>query len=197
MKRQLTGGFLLFLMILFIGSTVTAQGRFGRGFGDPRQRGLGNFDKRGMHKKNLENLRLLKLLEVLDLEDDQNDQFISAFSKFRKKSKSIREDIEHEITSLAEYLGWENKSDNVIMEKVDLIAKIKDNFEKERRKFFEKIKGILTAEQLGRMMVFQERFERELLEQVRGLRAPKAPDMRTPAPAPDIMPIPDIREIDN
>ena len=147
-----------------------------------------------MHKKNLENLRLLKLLEVLDLSEDQNDQFISAFSKFRKNSRLIRENIECEITFLGEYLKKENKSDNVIMEKVDLIIRIKEDFETERKKFFEKIKDILTAEQLGKMIVFQERFERELLEQVRGFRAPKPPD----APdAPDPQPLPDFPEIDN
>ena len=183
MKRMLTIAVLSSLMILFIGSTVSAQRHFGRGFSNP--------DKRGMHKKNLENLRLLKLLEVLDLSEDQNDQFILAFSKFRKNSRLIRENIEGEIIFLGEYLKKENKSDNVIMEKVDLIIRIKEDFEKERKKFFEKIKDILTAEQLGRMIVFQERFERELLEQVRGFRAPKPPD------APHPQPLPDFPEIDN
>ncbi len=181
MKRILTITILSSLMILVIGSTISAQGHFKRGFGGP--------DKMGMHKKNLENLRLLKLLEVLDLEEDQNDQFISAFSKFRKNSKAIKEKVEGEVTSLGEYLKQDNRSDNVILEKVDLIVSMKEEFELERKNFFERVKDILTPEQLGRMMVFQERFERELLEQVRGFRAPKPPDgfdsMSVPSPKPE------------
>ncbi len=181
MKQVLRITILSSLMILLIGSTVYAQGHFKRGFGGP--------DKMGMHKKNLENLRLLKLLEVLDLDEDQNDLFISAFSKFRKNSKEIREKVEGEINILAEYLKQENRSDNVILEKVDLIVSMKEEFEQERKRFFERVKDILTPEQLGRMMVFQERFERELLEQVRGFRAPKPPDglesMSVPGPQPE------------
>ena len=189
MKRVLTITILSFLMILIIGSSVNAQRHFRRGFGDS--------GKRGMHMKNLENLRLLKLLEALDLSENQNDLFISAFSTFRKNSKSIKEKVESEITILAEYLKEDTKSDNVILEKVDSIVKMKEDFEKERGKFFEKAKDILEAEQLGRMMVFQERFERELLEQVRGLRAPKPPDVPVSKPAPDPQPSPDVPEIDD
>ncbi len=189
MKRVLTITILSSLMILIIGSSVSAQGHFRRGFGDS--------GKRGMHMKNLENLRLLKLLEVLDLGEEQNDLFISAFSKFRKNSKSIREKVEGEITILAEHLKQDNKSDNVILEKVDSIVKMKEDFEKERKKFFEKVKDILTAEQLGRMMVFQERFERELLERVRGFRAPRLPDAPDPKPVPNLQPLPDFPEIDD
>jgi len=147
--------------------------------------------------KNIENLRLLKLLEVLDLNDEQNDLFISAFSKFRRDSRLIREKVESEIAFLAEYMKQAGRSDDVILEKVDSIVVMKENLEKERTKFFEKIKDILTAEQLGKMMVFQERFERELLEQVRGFRAPKPPGMPDPNISPKPQPSPDFPKIDN
>ena len=189
MKRFLTITILLSILILIVGSSVYAQGRMGRGFGDS--------GKRGMQKKNLENLRLLKLLEVLDLDDDQNDLFISSFSKFRKNSKVVREEVESEVTILAEYLKQENKSDDVILKKVDMIISKKEEFEKERKRFFERVKDILTPEQLGKMMVFQERFERELLEQVRGFRAPRPPDEADPMHVPSPQAEPDKPEIDD
>ncbi len=191
MKRFLISTILLLLMIAVIGSTVNAQGRMGRGKGDPRHNGM------GLHKKNLESLRLLKLLEVLDLGDDQNDLFISAFSKFRKNTKSIREQIESEVTDLKEYLDQDNKSDNIMQNKIELIMKMKDDFETEKKNFFKKLQGILTAEQLGRMIVFQERFERELLQQVRGFRAPKPPDAPGAIPTPESAPSPDYPEIND
>ena len=146
--------------------------------------------------KNLENLRLFKLLEVLELDDNQNDKFISAFSKFRNKSKAIDEEMDNEVSALAEYLRSEEIEDKVIMEKVRNIEKFKADREKVRADFYEKVKNILTAQQLGRMIVFQERFERELLETVRGFRAPdtppnpelnRPPDLE-PAPMPDVSP---------
>lgn len=189
MKRIIAITILASLMLLIISATVCAQGRMGRGFGNP--------EKHGMHMKNLESLRLLKLLEVLDLDDNQNDRFISAFSKFRRNSKSIREQIDNEVTDLREYLGQEDRADNAILEKVDLIVRKREEIEQERKKFFERIKDILTPEQLGRMMVFQERFERELLEQVRGFRAPKPFNAPDPKSAPDPQSMPEIPEFNN
>jgi Spy/CpxP family protein refolding chaperone len=181
---MLTIATLLSLTLLLVAGSVAAQNHFGRGFGD--------FDKRGMHRRNLENLRLLKLFEVLDLDDEQNAQFIAAYSKFRNNSREIKEKVENEVNSLAEYLKQEDKSNDIILKKVDLIVSYKEEFEQERKKFFEEIKGIITPEQLGKMTVFHERFEREMLEKVRGFRAPEPPDTPDRISIPEIQPAPDI-----
>ena len=179
---------LVFIAIFAFGNLADAQGFFGR------DKGKFNHMRRGMHMKNLENLRLLKLLEVLELNDDQNDKFISAFSKFRNESKDIDEGIENEVTALAEYLRSENIEDKVVMEKVRVIEKLKTDRENARADFYEEVKDILTAQQLGKMIVFQERFERELLETVRGFRAPDTPPNPELNRAPDLelAPMPDV-----
>ena len=176
MRRLATVLVSLTFLVLSLGVAANAQGHFRRDRDDSA--------RRGKFMKNLENLRLLKLLEVLNLNENQNDQFISAFSKFRNASKSIQEKIETDVTDLSDYLKDENKSDDVILKKVDEIVKMKEEIEKERKDFFENTKNILTAEQLGKMMVFQERFEREMLEKVRGFRAPEPPS--NPDQMPDV-----------
>lgn len=134
----------------------------------------------GMHEKNLENLRLLKLMEILDLNDDQNDRFIAAFSLFRNKNRDLNQDLEKETEILAELIKSENYEDNKIIQQVDKIRKLKHRRMELADEFHAKVSEILTAVQMGKMTVFEERFERELLETIRGFRGRRPPAVDTP-----------------
>jgi Spy/CpxP family protein refolding chaperone len=175
MKKYLS--IILVIGLVFgLSSSIKAQRDFGRS-GGQHMRGFHDPDKMEQRMKNLENLRLLKLLETLELNEEQNDKFIAAFSQFRKTFREIHEELEREVTALADYLETENKNNEIIMEHIDRVEEIRLKREMSRKDFFEKIKSILTPEQLGRMVVFDERFERKMLQTIRGFRAP--------APGPD------------
>ncbi len=174
MKRIVQTIVFMVVMVFSINELASAQG-----FPRCDMDGMGRM---GMHQKNLENLRLLKLLETLDLSEDQNDLFISAFSRFRKDSRTIMRKLENEVDSLAEYLRQDDRNDDVIMKKIGIIEESKEGLEKARKDFLGSIKNILTVEQLGKMIVFQERFERELLEKIRGFRAPGSQMPMEPGP---------------
>ena len=170
------------IIILILGfvaglpSFAEAQHNFGHGPG--RDKGFFNPEEMEQRMKNLENLRLLKLLETLDLDENQNDRFIAVFSQFRKQSREIHDELEKEITALAEYLDTDNRKDEVILRHTERVREIRLKMVDSRENFFESIKSILTPEQMGRMVIFEERFERKMLETIRGFRAP------SPEPAP-------------
>ncbi|PKK84450.1 MAG: hypothetical protein CVT49_03755 [candidate division Zixibacteria bacterium HGW-Zixibacteria-1] len=132
----------------------------------------------GKHADNLENLRLLKLLEVLDLDEQQNSEFIALFASFRKESRDIREKIDLEVEGLIKLLKIETPPEEAVKEKVEKIQALKREMINSFDTFFDNSKKILTVIQQGKMIVFQERFERELIESVRGFRKDEPHDKR-------------------
>ncbi|MEW5923398.1 MAG: hypothetical protein AB1746_05370 [Candidatus Zixiibacteriota bacterium] len=157
------------LMVMLMSPSVFAQGH-----------GMGMHDGGwGKHAENLENLRMLKLLEVLDLNEQQNAEFIAIFASFRKENREIREKIDVEVEALIDLLKKDNPSEDAVREKVEKIETLKKEIFRSFDSFAEKSKKILNVIQQGKMIVFQERFERELIESVRGFRKDfPPPDMR-------------------
>ena len=131
----------------------------------------------GKHAENLENLRMLKLLEVIDLDEEQNVEFLALFASSRKKMKEIREEMESEVDELIEFLKDENPNESLIKEKLGKIEVLKKRFTDNFENLQNKAKEILTTVQYAKMLVFQERFERELIQSVKGFRNNPPPDM--------------------
>ncbi len=117
--------------------------------------------------KDLENLRLLKLLDVLDLTEEQSPAFIAAFSQFRKEGNTLRETVEAEVSEL---LKAEPPDETKVGERVKRIDKLRVQREQSVVNFHTKAAEILTPVQLGRMVAFELRFDRELIERIRGFR---------------------------
>ena len=63
----------------------------------------------------------------------------------------------------------------MILEQIDKIKILRENMIQSLNKFHKKIEEILTVVQMGKMIIFEERFERELLKTVRGFRDKHAP----------------------
>jgi len=169
MRRWYRTDLILIALMFFImaGPTAFAQ--------NPDMGGMG---KGGRHSDNLDNLRMLKLLEVLDLDEDQSTEFIATFAAFRKEMKEIRKATETEVDQLIELLKEEKPPEDKIKEKIDEIDALKTRFNINMDNMRMKAKEILTTTQYAKMIVFQERFERELIKSVRGFRGGKAPDGR-------------------
>ncbi|MEA3297008.1 MAG: hypothetical protein U9R56_04015 [candidate division Zixibacteria bacterium] len=134
-----------------------------RGFG----RHSGRDDGLAKQRKHLEQLRLLKLLELLDLSEDQELEFITAFSAMRRKLRNLERDKSDLMILLAEGLRERTLSDSEVYDLIDNIVQTDKQKIGEIAEFRKKAREILTAEQLGRLIVFNDRFEYELLERVR------------------------------
>jgi len=85
--------------------------------------------------------------------------------------------IQKEVDKLAEILKSENPSENEIRKLVALIDDLREKRHQSINRFHKDIAGILTAVQLGRATVFEERFERELISSVRGFRMKHMPPL--------------------
>ncbi len=143
--------------------------------GSGMRRGMRGGHGPDFHEKNLENLKLIKLLELLELTDEQSDKFIGEFTKFRKKAGDLNKQREMEIETLSKLLQEETPDKIKIKQSIDSLHQILQNRMKIGLGFHQQIETILTIEQLGRMVIFQERFDREILESIRGFRDRMAP----------------------
>ena len=124
-------------------------------------------------RKHLEQFRMLKLLELLDLDENKEIQFLTLFKGMRKDLGDIRDQRGQLIENLATAL----KEDKVDQAMVDRTSKDLINLDKEKTKimehFIQEASGILNPEQMGKFLVFQERFEFEILEQLKDFHGRK------------------------
>ena len=121
-------------------------------------------------RKYLEQFRTLKLLELLNLKEDQEIEFLTAFRNIRKQGQSF----EQEKRQLLESLSADLAAGRVDKHRIEVA--LEDYFQIAKRQqeahmhFIDQIKSILTPEQVAKFLLFDERFERELLEHVREFR---------------------------
>jgi len=120
---------------------------------------------------NMENLRLFKLLEAIDLTEEQSTQFMPIFHSFRKDAKKLHDDRRELVESLRSFLNTGGSDEQIKSE----LAKLKQNrlqIDARQDEFFVECEKVLTTPQLARLVIFEERFEREALETLREFRRP-------------------------
>ncbi len=121
-------------------------------------------------RRQLEQLRLAKLLEVLDLKDDQEAPFMDAYRSMRREQRQIEQDRAGAVRELSSGLETNSIDQRRIGELVNRLLVLASDRARTVDDFVTSMRKVLTPQQLGRLVVFQERFELELLEKLRGFR---------------------------
>jgi len=121
-------------------------------------------------QKHLEQLRMLKLLEALDLTEDQETEFLSAFRKMRKQQDEFEATRRQIVNDLSARLQDSSVTEQDLLQLVDRFSENERGRQQQMDAYIKEMKTILTAEQLARMVIFQDRFEAELLDQVRSFQ---------------------------
>lgn len=182
--RRMLPILLSFLLVSLFISPALAQfgephgggGYHGRGKGGP-PRGP-EFEKK---MKAIEQYRMLKLLETLDLKDEQADQFLQMFREHREKMKEFRDKNFAIADTLSQLLQTEN-NDAEIDRLVTKMQKNKHDETEMFNTFFAETKSLLNSYQMGRLILFMERFDRQMIKDF----IEKRGDM--PAPEEDTAP---------
>lgn len=136
----------------------------------------------GVQRRHIEQLRLLKLLEVLDLSDDQEPQFLMAFKAMRKTMRELDDRKRKIVDRLSNELRSDKPDDKTVNSMVDTLLAGETRRGETLRGFVESMRATLKPAQVGRLVVFTEKFEFELLERVREFRERQAPRGRGPGP---------------
>ena len=109
----------------------------------------------------IERLKKVRLIEALDLSEDQSVRFFARLHErdetrkamFKEKGESL-DKVERLVRNHADAKEFEALFS-------DLTA-IDTKMADENRRFFDGLKDILSAEQRGKLLLFERRFEREL-----------------------------------
>ena len=135
----------------------------------PPMRGNGR-PWRGMEqarqRKHLEQLRMLKMLELLELREDQEVEFLTTYNAMRREHRELDEQINAVLDSLSIELRAPDPSDENILRFCEQVARLDSEKKMVGVQFGRKAGNMLSAEQLGRLVIFQKRFESEMLERV-------------------------------
>ncbi|MCK4462454.1 MAG: hypothetical protein KAW46_11660, partial [candidate division Zixibacteria bacterium] len=124
-------------------------------------------------RKYVEQFRILKMLELLELDEDQELSFLTAYNSMRRELRKIDEERVRLIEKLAGGLRSETISDSAIGDLTERIFKADRMKRQVQSDFIEQASTTLAPRQFGRLVVFHERFERELLDRVRAFREHK------------------------
>ncbi|HXF49156.1 MAG TPA: hypothetical protein VNL73_07005 [Verrucomicrobiae bacterium] len=155
----------LAILFAWVGTQdLSAQRRMrDRPFADPSRRAE-RFDM----------LMKLKLVEALDLSSEQGDKFLPVFNQYRQKTQRLLRARGELMRDLSRHVrlkmgaleeGEENGelSERELKERLARLGELRRQQEVNREEFYQSAGRTLSTEQLARLIVFEERFAREIV----------------------------------
>ncbi len=149
-------------------SDADSNFQFFRGPGPGR-----DFDKMKMRHRKFDQMRKKKLFEFLKLTDEQKEKFIPEMEEVRSsRQKTIQEKI-YLTDSLAHELKKSNSNETKVTDFTERI-RILDNKQFEiKNNFLNEVSGFLDPIQVGKLIVFEQRFEMRAVEELFDLKRGK------------------------
>ena len=130
-------------------------------------RGMQDRDK---IRENIETLRMWKLLEALDLTSEQSTQFLPVLKEFQEAKQRFGEGRERLFGELESTLDSENPDHRKLQESLAGLDSARTAFHQDIEHFFAESRKMLSPEQLARLYLFEERFEKKLRESIQEMR---------------------------
>ena len=132
-----------------------------------------NFEQRGHFQKGegkkfkrFEKFRQRKLLELLELNDNQKEKLLPMMEKIRNEGHQLMADKIELTDNLSAELKDSNPDEIKINEYVNKILVLNEKHERMRNKFLQDVKQFLTPVQLGKLIIFEERFRQRAMEKI-------------------------------
>lgn len=123
-------------------------------------------------RERMQDLAVWKMLEVLDLSQEQTDRFLPALREMQKQEARLEEERRKLLDDLEQALSQEGDSKRIASIVQQLRGLGKQGIEA-KEGFFRQAEDILTVQQLGKLILFQDRFERRMREMARELNEQK------------------------
>src|SRR5574341_1533793 len=120
-------------------------------------------------REKLQDLAIWKMLEVLDLSQEQTDKFLPALREMQKQEARLQEERKKMLDEL-ERAMTQGGSEKEVRQIIYQIRQLGKQGEEIRERFFAQAENILTIQQLGRLVLFQDRFERKMREMIREMQ---------------------------
>lgn len=137
--------FILLLLSLLINYSAEAQNR-----------------KMRVNNK-IEQLEKLKLIEILNLDEETSVRFFTRHSEFKKMMEDYRHQLDNQIDLLDELIKKGKQTNSTEYKRqINEFWKIENEQLNERKKFYDSLSGLLSDEQLAKLIVFERHFRDEI-----------------------------------
>jgi hypothetical protein len=151
---------IILLSVLLFTGAVTA---WGQGFGGPSPQ---------ERREKLQDLAVWKMLEVLDLSQERTDRFLPALREMQKQEAQLQEQRMRLLQELERRMT-QGGSEKEVREVIQQLRMLGKQGEAVRERFFNQAESILSVQQLGRLVLFQDRFEKRMREMMKQMQEEK------------------------
>ena len=111
----------------------------------------------------MEELKKIKLIEILQMNEETSIKFFTRRSEHMRRMDDLNQANKEKMDKLDEMLDdREENSDQILKKAIDEYMQIQDNIMLERQNFIKSASEILTTEQFGKLLVFEEKFRNEI-----------------------------------
>ncbi len=145
MKTQIT----ILLMLVF---AITAFGQRHEGFGIKKK-----------NRSKIDELEKVKLIEILDMDEETTLKFFSRRNEFRNVTESLMENRDNLLNDFHDIIIEDEIEDkSVYSDHVNKILEIEKSIVNKRIEFIYSLEDILTEKQIGKLVVFESKFRKDL-----------------------------------
>ena len=111
----------------------------------------------------MEELKKVKLIEILEMDEETSIKFFTRRSEHMKKMDALNQASKEKMDQLDDMLiEQKESSDQVLKKAIDEYLQIQDNIMLERQNFMKSSSEVLTIEQFGKLVVFEDKFRNEI-----------------------------------
>ena len=111
----------------------------------------------------MEELKKVKLIEILEMDEETSIKFFTRRSEHMKKMDALNQASKEKMEQLDDMLiERKESSDQVLKKAIDEYLQIQDNIMLERQNFMKSSSEVLTIEQFGKLVVFEDKFRNEI-----------------------------------
>ena len=117
--------------------------------------------------KNMRVMLKWKLTEYLDLDESQAEKFFPKMNSHEKELKSINKEILALKNKLEEQIASNSSSKRENKRMIEKIQELEKEKIDKKYSYVSSLDGVLTANQLSKLLVFDKKFKKSLKDQIR------------------------------
>jgi Spy/CpxP family protein refolding chaperone len=127
-------------------------------------------DEPPMPHERLELIRMWRLVDELQIDGEQAARLFPFWSSHRRERRELHQRRKKAADELVDLLKREEIGEEILKEKLEKVRGIDQEKEELARVFHEKMAELLTVRQQARLLLFEDRFRKDLQEFLREVR---------------------------
>ncbi|MGC8653991.1 MAG: hypothetical protein ACP5US_08395 [Candidatus Kryptoniota bacterium] len=119
-------------------------------------------------RRQLEQIKIWQMTKDLNLPNEKAEKFFPVYNSYMAQ---LRETIarRRDLVSQLDQMLRQGAKDDEISKQVDRITKLDEQLAEQHKHFIDSLKDILTPTEIGKYIVFEQKFQREIRDRLRAI----------------------------